>query len=371
VITGKVTTMEFACGAPDPAKPFPFPRNPWNPATWPGGSSSGTGNGIAAGFFLAGLGTDTGGSIRLPAAFCGITGLMPTFGRVPKSGCVPLGNSLDHVGPMGRTAADCAAMLQVLAGYDVTDPDSSNRPVPNYAESLRIGSLRPLRIGVDRVHHAPDDADPAVMPCLDEAVGVLEHLGATVTEVSLPYFDEMVAADVVTLTSEALAYHLPDMRTRWEDYCAGTRLMIVQGALSSAADYVQAQRVRRVAIRALQELFRTVDLVVTPTVSTGATPYDDLTGGLLRIGEAFRYVHTPYWDSTGNPVLALPIGFTASGLPLSMQIAGRPFDEASVLAAGHFYQGETDWHRRVPLMITRAQGLISRNGVGEDDQTMT
>ena len=154
VITGKTTTMEFACGMPDPTKPFPIPRNPWDLGTWPGGSSSGTGNGIAAGLFLAGIGTDTGGSIRMPAAFCGVSGLMATFGRVPKSGCTPLGYSLDHVGPLARTAWDCAAMLQILAGYDPSDPDCKDVPVPDYLSALS-GSLRGVRVGVEHTNHFP------------------------------------------------------------------------------------------------------------------------------------------------------------------------------------------------------------------------
>ncbi|HWE70894.1 MAG TPA: amidase [Acidimicrobiales bacterium] len=351
VITGKVTTMEFACGSPDPTKPFPLPRNPWNTETWPGGSSSGTGSGVAAGFFLGGLGTDTGGSIRIPAAFCGITGLMPTFGRVPKSGCAPLGYSLDHIGPMARSAADCAAMLQVLAGYHASDPDCANLPVPDYSVGLGLDSLEGVRIGLDRVHHFPEGGDPAVAPCFDAAVAVLEGLGATVVEVELPYFAEMLAADMVTMGAEALAYHLPDMRTRWEDYFMGTRRMVATGALISGADFVQAQRVRRVALQALGELFETVDIVATPTASKGATPYLDMEGGILDISEVFQYVHTPYWDSVGNPALVMPMGFTDDGLPLSLQLASPHFEEASLLTVGHAFQKVTDWHRQVPTMI--------------------
>src|SRR5882757_9881193 len=150
VLTGKTSTMEFAIGMPDGSKDFPVPRNPWNPATWPGGSSSGTGAGVAAGMFYAGLGTDTGGSIRIPAAFCGITGLMPTFGRVPKSGCVPLGYSLDHIGPMARSAEDCALMLQAMVGHDASDVTSLDVPVPDYLAAL-TGDLTGVRIGVDRL----------------------------------------------------------------------------------------------------------------------------------------------------------------------------------------------------------------------------
>ncbi|HEY3941194.1 MAG TPA: amidase [Acidimicrobiales bacterium] len=354
VITGKMSTMEFAIGAPDPAKPFALPRNPWDTRTWPGGSSSGTGSGVAAGFILGGLGTDTGGSIRIPAAFCGVSGLMPTFGRVPKSGCAPLGYSLDHIGPLARTAADCAAMLQVLAGYHASDPDCASLPVPDFSAGLGRGSLEGVRVGVERAHHSPDGADPAAGPCFEAAVAALEALGATVVEVVLPYYEEMQAATMVTMAGEALAYHLPDMRTRWSDYFVGTRLIVAQGAMASSADFVQAQRVRRVAVQALGELFEAVDVVATPTASRGATPYDDMSGGVLQVGEIFQYVHTPYWDAVGNPVLVLPMGFTDGGLPLSLQLGGRPFEEATLLGVGDAYQQVTGWHRQVPAMAAAA-----------------
>ncbi len=221
VITGKVTTMEFAIGMPDFDKPFPIPRNPWNTETWPGGSSSGTGNGIAAGFFLAGIGTDTGGSIRIPAAFCGVSGLMPTFGRVPKSGCVPLGFTLDHIGPLARTAWDCAAMLQVLAGYDPSDPNCVDRAVPDFLDGVDDG-IAGMRIGVMREHHFVEAHD-GTEAAFDVAVAQLEALGAEVVELSIPYYAEVAAAAMVTMCGEAAAYHRNDLQSRWGDYFAQTR----------------------------------------------------------------------------------------------------------------------------------------------------
>jgi aspartyl-tRNA(Asn)/glutamyl-tRNA(Gln) amidotransferase subunit A len=214
VITGKTTTMEFACGIPDATKPFPIPRNPWNLDTWAGGSSSGTGSGVAAGRFLAGLGTDTAGSIRIPAAFCGVSGLMPTFGRVPKSGCVPLGYSLDHVGPMARSARDCAAVLEVLAGLHESDPDCVDAP---FTAPEFTGDLSGMRIGVVREHHFPEHSDPALGNTFDAAIAVLTEQGATVVEVTLPYWQEMITADVITMCCEALAYHRTDLTGRWQD----------------------------------------------------------------------------------------------------------------------------------------------------------
>jgi aspartyl-tRNA(Asn)/glutamyl-tRNA(Gln) amidotransferase subunit A len=356
VITGKTTTMEFACGMPDPTKPFPVPRNPWDTATWPGGSSSGTGAGVAAGFFAAGLGTDTAGSIRIPAALCGITGLMPTFGRVPKSGCVPLGYSLDHVGPMARSAADCAAVLEVIAGPHASDPDCVDAPFD--ATTVGGGSLAGLRIGVVREGHLPDGADPALAGAVDDAVADLVALGADAVEVVLPYREEMITADMVTMACEALAYHRTDMGHRWEDFAPATRAILTQGALVSGADYVQAQRLRRTAQLALGRLFTEVDVVVCPTISIAAPPQAGLLDGSENVLELFAHIPTGYWDSVGNPVLAMPIAPSASGAPLSLSVAGRPFDEARVLAVGSAFQARTEHHRRVPALVAEPVGAV-------------
>ncbi|WP_329057359.1 amidase [Amycolatopsis sp. NBC_01480] len=351
VITGKTTTMEFACGMPDDTKPFPVPRNPWDTATWPGGSSSGTGSGVAAGMFLAGLGTDTGGSIRIPAAFCGVSGLMPTFGRVPKSGCVPLGYSLDHIGPLARSAQDCASVLEVLAGPHASDPDCVDAP---FTAPELGGDLTGMRVGVVREHHFPADGDPALASTFDAAVTVLTGLGAEVVEVSLPLWSEMITADMITMGCEALAYHRGDLSGRWNDYFVGTRAMLATGATVSGADYVQAQRVRRVAQDAIAKLFRTVDVAVMPTAAAGAPAFDSLAGpdGVPDVGALFSTIFTPYWDSLGNPVLAVPMGFTAAGLPLSLQVAGPAFGEAALLRTGAAFQLVTDWHLREPSLVS-------------------
>jgi aspartyl-tRNA(Asn)/glutamyl-tRNA(Gln) amidotransferase subunit A len=353
VITGKTTTMEFACGLPDATKPFPIPRNPWDPETWPGGSSSGTGSGVAAGLFLAGLGTDTAGSIRIPAAFCGVSGLMPTFGRVPKSGCVPLGYSLDHIGPLARSARDCAAVLEVLAGLHESDPDCVDAP---FTAPEFTGDLSGMRVGVVRENHFPAHGDPALESTFDAAIAALAGQGATLVEVTLPYWHEMVTADMVTMGCEALAYHRTDLSGRWLDYFAATRAMVATGAMVSGADYVQAQRVRRVAQDAVARLFETVDVIACPTASVGAPKFDEITGpdGQPDVGALFTLIHTPYWDSVGNPVLAVPMGFTADGMPLSLQLAGPAFGEAAILHAGDAFQQGTDWHLRVPEPAIRA-----------------
>lgn len=326
VIVGKTSTMEFGCGVPDDTKPFPIPRNPWDTERWAGGSSSGTASGIAAGMFFAGLGSDTAGSIRMPAAFCGVTGLMPTYGRVPDAGCVPLAHSLDRIGPLARTARDCAALLEVISEVPFVAPDFT-------------GDLTGLRIGVVREHHFPEDADPALAGVFDEALSVVEGLGATLVEVALPYWDELTTAVMVTASCEALAHHRSELITRWPDFGVSTRGIFAAGALVSGADYVQAQRVRQVARQEVARLFEDVDVIASPVASIGAPLLDDVADEAgQQNAELFRKINTPYWNGVGNPVLAVPMGKTGGGLPLSLQLAGAVFDEATVLRAGDAFQ---------------------------------
>jgi aspartyl-tRNA(Asn)/glutamyl-tRNA(Gln) amidotransferase subunit A len=357
VITGKLTTMEFGMGMPDGTKPFPLPRNPWNTDTWTGGSSSGAANGVATGMFLAGIGSDTGGSIRIPAALCGVSGLMPTFGRVPKSGAIPLGYSLDHVGPLARSARDCAAVLDVIAGYHPSDPDSIEVPVGEYLAALdgTDGSLAGLRVGVDRIHTLSDAADPAVAPAFEAALEALAARGATLVDVSLPYYAEMTAVCAITVCSELSAYHARDFRSRWGDFFGSTRQMAGFGALINAPDYVQAQRVRRVVQHDLLALFADVDTIATPTSEIPAPLFASTTDEIAIAGmKIFHLFHTAYWNPTGCPALAVPMGFNADGLPLSLQFGGRPFDEATLLKIADAYQQDTQWHRTLPPLLQDA-----------------
>ena len=350
VITGKVTTSEFAIGSPDPTKPFAIPRNPWNLDCTPGGSSAGTGNGVGGGLFLAGIGTDTGGSIRIPAAFNGTSGMIATFGRVPKSGCAPLGYSLDHIGPLARSARDCADMLQIIAGYHPSDETCVDRPVDDYVTGL-TGDLTGVCIGVARTHFFPEHADPALAGAYDAAVAALTECGADVIEVELPYYDEMSATLAVMMFAEGFAYHHGDMGSRWTDYYAQGRINLARGALALGADYVQAARVRRLAQQRLAELFETVDLIVSPTAAIGA-PTEEMWSQPDLPSWIFSLIFTGYWDSSGHPALAIPMGFTAAGMPLSLQIAARPFEEGLALRAGDAYQHVTDWHLQLPALLT-------------------
>jgi aspartyl-tRNA(Asn)/glutamyl-tRNA(Gln) amidotransferase subunit A len=344
VITGKVTTMEYAIGCPDPGKPFPIPRNPWGTDYWTGGSSSGTGNGIAAGLFLGGLGTDTGGSVRLPASWCGISGLKQTFGRVPKSGCVPLGYSYDNIGPMARSARDCAIMLAVMAGHDESDACSVDVPVDDYLAALD-GDVSGLRIGVVAGLADVPGGDPETGTLFAAAVQALAVAGAQIREVPLPYWEEVKTATMVGLTAEAFAYHHKDLQSRWTDYGAPTRIAIAGSLMATAVDYVQAQRVRRAAVRAVHELFGTVDVVLHPTCA-GPAPLLEK----LEFKELIDSIHTQYWNGVGFPAISVPMGLTAAGLPVGLHIAGRPFEEGTVLKVADTYQQLTDHHLAVAPM---------------------
>ena len=351
VITGKTTTMEFAHGLPDPDKPFPIPRNPWNPLHWTGGSSSGTGSGIATGMFFGGLGTDTGGSIRSPAAWCGITGIKPTYGRVPKSGCTYNGFSLDHIGPMARSAWDCAAMLQVLAGYDASDPTCADLPVPDYLAALD-GSIAGLRIGVERANHTQiEGADPKMVELFEEAVSVLQSLGAEIIEFTLPeHYPLYRPAMSIISSTEMFTYHKADFLTRWEDYGRWTRMASGTGVLYTSADFMQAQRIRSLALKEMQEAMAGFDAIVTPAHPGPAPLLEGLTFQNFWIN---RTSFTSLWNFTGLPATVVPMGFV-DGLPVALQIAARGWDDATTLKIGDAYQCITDWHLQVPAMAATA-----------------
>jgi len=354
VVLGKTTTMEFAIGRPDFSKPFPVPRNPWNPDRWTGGSSSGTGNGVASGQCLGGLGTDTGGSVRLPAAYNGISGHKPTFGLVPKSGCVPLGLSYDSIGPMTRSARDCAAMLDVMAGPDPSDrttiepPDGP--PPGGYLATVdrRIdeGGLAGLRIGRIDNDEVTRSCAAATRAVFDAAVEDLAAAGADVEPVEVPLYRELSIGAFLALEAEAFAWHRQTLIDRWDDYGRPTRLTIAQGALLNGGDLVQIERVRQLARAGAVELMDRLglDLLVSPTTGWAAAPFT----GANPEAVSTTALHTPAWNSTGFPALSVPMGFDDEHLPLGLQFVGRPFADALVLAAGHGYQTRTSWHLEVP-----------------------
>ena len=341
VMMGKLITHEFAFGLQFPGHKFPPARNPWNVEHIPGGSSSGSGAALAAGLVHGATGSDTGGSIRGPAAFCGITGLKPTYGRCSRAGVMTLSWTLDHTGPMARTAEDCAYLLYGMAGHDARDPACSARPVEDYVGAL-AGNVRGLRIGVPR-NYFFDGVDPEIVTAFEEALGVLKKLGAEVRDVTIPAFD-LARSFFLIMVSEAFAYHEKDLRTKPELYGDVLRERLLTGALVTASEYVQAQRVRMQTCAEVAEAMKTVDVLATPTTIAPATPFKVAYDPEL----AFPRSNMAPFNLTGQPTLALPCGFSKSGLPLGFQLSGRAFEETTVLRLGHAYQKATDWHTRRP-----------------------
>lgn len=331
VFLGKTTTMEFALGFTDPAGPFPVPRNPWDATRWTGGSSSGTASAVALGIGLGGVGSDTAASIREPAAWCGITGHKPTHGIVSQEGVLPLAWSFDHVGPMARTAADCALLLDVMARPGAL-PQSAPTP-PTTLEGLRVGvAVEPL-----------ERSQPGVQALVRAAVDALSDAGAVTREVRLPHYDEANDVVMLGLAAEGLAYHHEDARSRWNDYGPVARAALLSGLLITGADAVQLQRVRRHIQRRSAALYDDLDVIVAPTCGGPAPLADD-----LRFDEVVGLLHTQYWNATGEPALSVPIG-NVDGLPVGMQIIGPAYADARVLAVGDLYQQLTDHHLAHPL----------------------
>jgi aspartyl-tRNA(Asn)/glutamyl-tRNA(Gln) amidotransferase subunit A len=341
VMLGKLITHEFAWGIQSPGHRFKPARNPWNLDHIPGGSSSGSGAALAAGLCVGALGTDTGGSIRGPASFSGIVGLKPTYGRCSRAGVATLSWTLDHTGPMARTVEDCAHLLQALAGHDPLDPASSRAPVADYVGTLGQ-SIRGLRIGVSRDFFF-DGADAEVASAFESAMSTFRGLGADVRDVTIPSIWD-APSFMVIMASEAFAYHERDLREQPELYGDLLRERLLSGGLYTGAEYVQAMRLRERLRNEMLDVLSTVDLLATPTSPKPAPTFTTM----WDISLGFPRSNTPPFNLSGLPALALPCGFASAGLPLSLQLAGRPFDEATVLRAGHAYQQTTEWHRRRP-----------------------
>lgn len=342
VITGKLTTMEFAIGVPDESKPFPYPRNPWDYRRWAGGSSSGSASGVVAGMFLGSLGSDTGGSIRIPATYCGITGIKPTFGLVPKDGVIPLGNSLDVVGPFARTARDAAAILETIGGHSPLDACSTGAGRPSYTEPLEQTAQR-ITVGIDRTNLASAEVDPELPAIFEEAVRQVGELAGAAVDVEVPMYEEITAAAIITWSSESFAYHKRALKEQWNAFGVSARTAFASGSVFSAGDFIQAQKVRRLGRQRVAETFEQVDAVISPTVTSVAPEVEG-----LDLGRVYASVFTNYWSGLGNPVINIPIGFSKAGLPFGFQIAARPNDEATLLTVANAFQHATDHHLRQP-----------------------
>jgi aspartyl-tRNA(Asn)/glutamyl-tRNA(Gln) amidotransferase subunit A len=347
VLMGKLTTHEFADGGPSFDLPKPPAANPWNPEHFTAGSSSGTGAAVASGMVLCGIGTDTGGSIRGPAALCGIAGIKPTYGLVSRAGVAPAAFSLDHIGPMAWTAEDCALMLQAIAGHDPRDPASADRPIPDYT-ALIGSSLKGARIGVIRHFHEQDyrASDPAVN-AVNDALSVFRDLGADIAEVSLPPLQDWHACgSLISMVERAAAYE-EWSRTRLADFGDRVQRRLMLGALVSGVDYVQAVRRRRELRAELKAAMAGLDAVVTVGASGEAPRLDAVARWDVFAAPSF----TIPFNVAGYPAISVCSGFGPKGLPLSLQIVGKPFQEAKVFQIADAFEKATDYRTKRPAMV--------------------
>ncbi len=346
VLLGKLATHEFALGGPSFDLPFPPARNPWNTDHMPGGSSSGSGAAVAAGLVRMAMGSDTGGSIRGPAAYCGTVGFKPTYGLVSRRGVFPLSTTLDHCGPLSWTVEDSAITMSILAGYDKLDPASADVPKPDFLTGLNEG-VRGMRFGLPRHFYAEAaGVSPEVVTAIDKAVQTLTDLGATVEEITLPDYDLFNACGRVIMFTEAYAIHEADYISRPMDFGQLTWMRMTLGAFVTATDLHQATRLRRELCEAVNRQLLKYDALITANALGTAPAFADINPN----NPPNFPIQTMAFNVTGNPVLAIPTGFSKSGLPLSMQIVGRAFDDATVLRIGAAYEAATGLSSRRPAV---------------------
>jgi aspartyl-tRNA(Asn)/glutamyl-tRNA(Gln) amidotransferase subunit A len=350
VTLGKLNMTELALGPFGDNAHHGDVQNPWRLGHCAGGSSSGSAAAVAAGLALGALGSDTGGSIRLPAACCGIVGLKPTYGRVSRAGVMPLSWSLDHIGPMARTVHDTARVLSVIAGRDDADATASRRVVPDYAGGLSAG-VAGLRVGLPENYYFEDVA-ATVAGAVHEAARVLESQGATLVALSLPDPRPLTDLANIIARAESAAVHARLLKEHPHELQPAVRARLEVGLSISAHDYLQASRLRaRLTRTFIREVFGPVDVLMTPVIPEPAPALEAVKAGsveeiVTRMGRFSRL--TRPFNALGLPALSVPCGFSPSGLPLAAQIVGRPFDEATVLGAGHVYERATAWWVRRP-----------------------
>ena len=348
VMMGKLATHEFAIGGPSFDLPWPPARNPWNPDHFTAGSSSGTGAAVAAGLVLGGTGSDTGGSIRGPAALCGLAGIKPTYGLCSRRGVLPLSQTLDHTGPLAWTVQDCALLLQAMAGHDPLDPASADRPVADFTADLKRGAGG-LRIGVIRHFHEVDNpVSSAVRQGIEGALEIFRAQGAEIRDVTLAPMMDYNAPGWVILTAEAYAVHEPWLKQRFNDYGELLRDRLAFGALLGASDYVQSLRRRRVLCLQMREAMAELDILITASAPAEAPRITEVPKWAMFEKPNF----TMPFNLTGLPALSVCTGYGDGGLPVGMQIVGKPFAEATVFRAGHAYEAATSWRSKRPAMST-------------------
>ena len=349
ILLGKLNMHEFAWGGTSLNPHYGTPRNPWDLTRLPGGSSGGCAVATAAGLAMGTLGTDTGGSVRIPASLSGIVGLKPTYGRVSRFGVYPLSHSCDHVGPMVRTVADAAVLLRAIAGPDPKDPTTSRAAVPDYTLALRE-DIQGLRLGVPQEYFF-EDVESAVRDGITAAVQHLSSLGAVVEEVSIPSMPHVIASSSAIIGAEAYEVHAQTLKTHSQHYGADVRSRLMLGACIQASQYLKAQRFRTLLRQEMLDILGRVDALITPTTLMAASRIDDITvdiGGKEVVVAAHIARATRPFNMTGLPAISVPCGFTPAGLPIGLQIIGRPFEETLLLRVAYAYERSTPWHERHP-----------------------
>lgn len=353
IILGKTNMHEFAWGGTSANPHYGSVRNPWNPERFPAGSSGGSGVAVAARTCSGALGTDTGGSVRLPAAINGIAGLRPTVGRVSNAGVIPLAWSMDTVGPMARTVKDCAVMFNAMAGHDPRDSGSARVPTVDYTADLGLG-VDGLRIGIIPDYFFAHLQEP-VHKAVTQALTTLEAAGARVVDVPTRHIQGNISAQLTIESAEPSTYHQRWLRERPEDYGEDVRLLLEVGEMLLATHYIQAQRYRSLLRSEFLEAFKSVDVFICPTLPFTATKVGDT---LVEIEEGapedmlsaiMQFTGVP--SLTGLPSLNVPCGFDDDGLPIGMQVIGRPFDEAMLFRVGAAYQQLTAFHEQAPNVL--------------------
>jgi aspartyl-tRNA(Asn)/glutamyl-tRNA(Gln) amidotransferase subunit A len=369
VILGKQNLHEFAFGITSENPHYGVVRNPWNVDRVPGGSSGGTAAAVAAGLCAAGMGSDTGASIRTPASFCGIVGLKPTYGRVSRAGALPLAWSLDHAGPLARSVADCALLLQAIAGADPRDPATSSEPVPDFSAMLEQG-VRGLRVGIPREYFF-DIVEPEVERLVDEAIATLERLGAQIQSISLPHVEHAQVAGNVIMNSEAAAWHHTWLRERPDDYGADVLQRIRGGLFVHATEYLHSQQMRSLIQQDFASAFELVDVVLGPTVPLVAPPIGRTfqpDGPLNVAPRSVANRTTIPCNLTGMPAISVPCGF-ADELPVGLQIMGPAFGEPMVLRVAAAYERTTDWRQQRPNLSTGKDYAAIASGPADRSST--
>jgi len=350
VLLGKLNMSEFAMGDAF-HHPYGRPHNPWDLSRNPGTSSSGSGAATAAFLCATSLGEDTGGSIRGPAAFCGLTGLRPTWGRVSRYGVLGASWSMDIVGPISRSVEDCAMTLGVIAGYDPKDPYTWDVPVPDYLAAL-TGEIGGLKVGLiqERVH--TDAVDPEIREGVIKAIAALGELGASVREVSIPLIEKSAPISTAIIWSDAAYVHRKGVEDHVDLYDHNNRVRLLAGRIMPAHAHQKALRLRQVLRQQILDTLKEVDVLVMPTSSIPASPLPtrEGLGSKEELMESFagRRSFTAPFNLASLPALSVNCGFTSENLPIGLQIAGRPFDEATIFRLAHTYQESTDWHTRRP-----------------------